>query len=116
MLVAETNQRESPVYTVVYAIYPKDGMSVADFRHHLTEVHSQIGRRLPKVRSYEQYPVTSAEGELGPEVGAFAVIKFDSDVDFAAAAESPAMQEAIEDAPNYARHFAAYVADVNTLV
>lgn len=104
------------MYTVVYAIYPKDGMSAADFRRHLTEIHSQIGRRLPKVRSYEQYPIVSAEGELGPEVGAFAVIKFDSEADFAVASESPAMQEAIEDAPNYARHFAAYVADVNALV
>ncbi|HEX3511893.1 MAG TPA: EthD family reductase [Solirubrobacteraceae bacterium] len=104
------------MYTVVYAIYPKEGMGADDFRRHLTEVHSQIGRRLPRVRSYEQYPVISAEGELGPEVGAFAVIKFDSEEDFAAAAADPVMQEAIEDAPNYARHFAAYVVDVNALV
>lgn len=104
------------MYTVVYAIYPKDGMSATDFRTHLTEVHSEIGKRLPKVRSYEQYPIVSAEGELGPEVGAFAIIKFDSEADFEIAGASAAMQEAIADAPNYASHFAAYVVDVNALI
>jgi uncharacterized protein (TIGR02118 family) len=104
------------MYTVVYAIYPKDGMSGEDFRRHLTEVHSAIGRRLPGVRRYEQFPVRSADGELGPEIGAFAVVQFDSEQDYQAAAASEVMQEAGADAANYARHFSSYVVDVNRLL
>lgn len=104
------------MYTVIYAIYPKEDISGEDFRRYLTEVHSTIGRRLPKVRRYEQFPVGSAEGELGPEVGAFALLQFDSKEDYDAASESDVMQEAIADAPNYARHFGAYAVDVNRLV
>jgi uncharacterized protein (TIGR02118 family) len=104
------------VYTVVYAIYAKEGMSAEDFRHHLTEVHSKIGRRLPGVRRYEQFPIKAADGELGPEVGAFAIVQFDSEADSDAAVASDVMQEAIADAPNYARHFSTYVVDVNSLL
>jgi uncharacterized protein (TIGR02118 family) len=104
------------MYTVVYAIYPKDGMSGEDFRHHLTEVHSAIGRRLPNVRRYEQFPIRSAEGELGPEVGAFAVVQFDSQEDFEAASAGAVMEEAGADAANFARHFSSYVVDVNSLL
>jgi uncharacterized protein (TIGR02118 family) len=109
-------EQEGAVHTVVYAIYPKDGMSAEDFRHHLTEVHSAIGRRLPGVRRYEQFPVRSADGELGPEVGAFAVVQFDSEEDYEAAAASDVMGEAGEDAGNFARHFSSYVVDVNSLL
>lgn len=104
------------MYTVVYAIYPKNGMSGEDFRHHLTKVHSAIGRRLPGVRRYEQFPVRFAEGELGPEIGAFALVQFDSEEAYQAAAASDVMKEAGEDAGNYARHFASYVVDVNSLL
>jgi uncharacterized protein (TIGR02118 family) len=104
------------MYTVVYAIYPKDGMSAEDFRNHLTQVHSAIGRRLPGVRRYEQLPVRAAEGELGPEVGAFALVAFESEADYEAAANSEVMKEAVADASNYARHFSAYVVDAHSLL
>ena len=104
------------MYTVVYAIYPKDGMAGEDFRHHLVHVHSAIGRRLPDVRRYEQFPVRSADGELGPKIGAFAVVQFDSEEAYLAAAASDVMKEAGEDAGNYARHFSSYVVDVNSLL
>jgi uncharacterized protein (TIGR02118 family) len=115
-MLAGNQPEEGPMYTVVYAIYPKDGMSAEDFRHHLTDVHSAIGRRLPGVRRYEQFPVRSADGELGPEVGAFAVVQFDSEEAYEQAAASSVMQEAGEDAANYARHFSSYVVDVNSLL
>jgi uncharacterized protein (TIGR02118 family) len=104
------------MYTVVYAIYPKEGLAPEDFRRHLTEEHSKIGRRLPGAKRYEQFVVRSAEGAEGPEPGAFAVIQFDSKADFEVAAASPAMAEAGEDAPNFARHFATFEVDVNGLI
>ena len=103
------------MYSVVYAIYPKEGMSAEDFRRYLTEVHSEIGRRLPLVRRYEQFPVREIEGGEGPEIGAFAILQFDSEQEFETAAASDAMREAGDDAPNFARHFAAYIVDHNPL-
>lgn len=99
------------MYRLLYAVYAKEGMSSEAFRDHWVNVHGEIGKRLSHMASYTMYPVLSAEGELGPEVAGFAVVEFESEAEFQAAGGTEAMQEAIEDSPNFARHMAAYVVE-----
>jgi uncharacterized protein (TIGR02118 family) len=103
------------VYTVIYALYRKDGMSQEEFARHWTEVHAPIARTLPNVRSYRICPVTGSADALH-EVDGFAVLDFDSEADFGAAAQSPEMAEAGEDAAKFARHFGVYMVDAHEVV
>lgn len=103
------------MYTVLYALYRKEGLSQEEFASYWTEVHAPIARKLPNVLSYRICPVTgSADAEH--EVDGFAVLDFDSEADFAAAAQSPEMAEAGADAAKFARHFGVYFVDAHTVV
>lgn len=103
------------MYSVIYAVYAKEGMSAEEFADHWIGVHAAIGKKLPHVARYEQYPVTTAEGELGEEVAGFALVEFESEEDFERAGASEAMQEAVDDVPNFARHMTAYTVSGNKI-
>ena len=103
------------MYTVIYALYRKEGLSQEEFAKHWTEVHAPIARKLPNVRSYRICPVTGSSDALH-EVDGFAVLDFDSEADFTAAAASPEMAEAGEDAAKFARHFGVYMVDAHDVV
>lgn len=104
------------MHTLIYAVYPKEGMDAEAFRRHLTEVHSAVGARLPGLRRYEQLAVRSSEGTEGAEPGAFVILQFDSEADFEAATASPEMEAVGADAPAFARHFSTHVVDVNRVI
>ena len=103
------------MYTVIYALYRNEGLSQEEFAKYWTETHAPIARKLPKVRSYRICPVTGTHETLH-DVDGFAILDFDSEADFAAAAESPEMAEAGEDAAKFARHFGVYMVDAHTVV
>jgi uncharacterized protein (TIGR02118 family) len=99
------------VFKVIYALYRKDGMSREEFARHWTEVHAPLAARLPNARSYTINPVTAAMQVEGTEADGFAILTFDSAADFEAAAASPEMAAAGEDAALFARHFDVYLVD-----
>ena len=104
------------MYTVVYELYRKEGISREEFARHWVEVHGPLAAQLPRVRSYRICPVTSAVDALGREVDGFAILDFDSVEDFQAAAASPEMAAAGEDAAQFAGHFAVYMVEAHTVV
>ncbi len=104
------------MYTVIYQLYRKQDMSREEFARHWVEIHAPIAEKLPKVRSYRIFPVLQAADALEPEVDGFAVLDFDSEADFQAAAESPEMTAAGEDAATFARHFGVYMVQAHTVV
>jgi uncharacterized protein (TIGR02118 family) len=117
LAAAEAGKRDaSPMYTMVYAVYSRDDISREEFVRHLTEVHSQIGRRLPGIRRYEQFPIESAEGHDGDQPGAFALAEYDSEEAWQAAVESDVMKEVGEDAAKFASKFATFVVDANKVI
>jgi uncharacterized protein (TIGR02118 family) len=99
------------VLKVIYALYRKEGMSREDFARHWTEVHAPLAAKLPNVRSYTINPVTAAMQVEGTEADGFAILTFDSQADFEAAAASPEMAAAGEDAATFARHFDVYLVE-----
>jgi len=103
------------MHSVMHVIYGKTGISKDEFTRHFVEVHGAIGKRLPNVQRYEMYPVLSADGELGPTVAGFALVEFESEEAFLAAGASEAMQEAVDDMPNFARHVTSYLVSGNRI-
>jgi uncharacterized protein (TIGR02118 family) len=104
------------MYTVLYVIYRKEGISREQFTRHWVDVHAPLAEKLPHVRSYTIYPVTSATDVEGQEVDGFALLEFDSQAAFEAAAASPEMAAAGEDAALFARHFAVYSLDQHSVI
>lgn len=103
------------MYSVLFAVYAKEGMTPEDFTDHWVNVHGTIGKRIPHVVRYEMFPVTRAEGELGEAIAGFAVVQYENEAGFQAAGGSDAMQEAVADAGNFARHFAVYNVSAHTI-
>jgi uncharacterized protein (TIGR02118 family) len=104
------------MYSVLYAVYAKEGMSPEDFADHWVNVHAAIGRTLPHVKSYRIFPVTSSQGARDHDVAGFAVVEFESKEDFDAAGASPEMQNAVDDVANFASHMAAYDVVAHTVI
>jgi uncharacterized protein (TIGR02118 family) len=104
------------MYSMIFAIYPKDGMSPAECGDYVTNVHSKIGERMPNAKALRQFAVTSSHEPRDAEVAAFTLIEFDSEADFNEAAASSVMEEANADVPNFAQHIAVYNVRANTVI
>lgn len=96
---------------VIYLLYRRDGISREEFARHWTEVHAPLAAKLPHVRSYTINPVSAAMQVEGAEADGFAILTFDSQADFEAAAASQEMAAAGDDAATFARHFDVYLVD-----
>lgn len=104
-----------PVYSMIFAIYPKDGMSRDECAEYVTTVHSKISARMPHVRSCRQFAVTGTVQARDDDVAVFTVLEFHSEEDFNAAAASSVMEEANADVPNFASHVAVYNVQPNNV-
>jgi len=111
-----TDKENETVYTVIYALYRKEGMSREEFTRYWLETHGPIAARLPHVRSYRIAPVTAVMDVEGQEADGFAILEFDSEADFQAAAASPEMAAAGQDAGKFVRHFDVYVVDSHQVI
>jgi uncharacterized protein (TIGR02118 family) len=80
------------MYTVLFAMYRKDGLSPEGFVAHYRDTHIPITRRFAGLRQYDVFPV---DGAAGPD--AFAVMAFDSEEDFQAILETEEFKEAMAD-------------------
>lgn len=103
------------MYTMIYALYRKDGLSPEEFRRHWVEVHAPLGAKIPGMVSYNIFPVTGSVDSLH-EVDGFAVADFGSEEGFQTAVESPEMAAAVADTANFARHFGVYNVEANTVI
>jgi uncharacterized protein (TIGR02118 family) len=104
------------VVQAIYVLYRKEGLSREEFARHWVDVHRPIARRLPRLRSYTLHPVTSVLDVEGTEADGFAICVYDSMEDFEAAAASPEMAEAGEDAAKMARRFDVYLVEEHTVI
>jgi uncharacterized protein (TIGR02118 family) len=103
------------VYTVIFELYRKEGVSQEEFVSHWHEVHKPIAMQIPLVRSYKICPVTEAVGVEGEEHAGFVIFEFDSKEDFDTAHESPEWDATAADAlENFVRSFTRYAVDVTT--
>lgn len=103
------------MYTVIYELYRKEGLSQADFVSYWHETHKPIAMRIPLVRSYRICPVIEADGVEGEELAGFVIFEFDSKEDFDTAHDSPEFAATAADASgNFVRHFTRYAVDVTT--
>jgi uncharacterized protein (TIGR02118 family) len=101
---------------MIFAIYPKDGMTPEQCAEYVTDVHSKIGERMPKARTLRQFAVTSTHEARDSDIAAFTLLEFDSEEDFNAAAASSVMEEANADVPNFAEHIAVYNVRPHTVI
>lgn len=96
------------MYSLIFAIYPRDGMSAAECGDYVTNVHSMIGARMPKAKALRQFVVTGSHEPRDADIAAFTLLEFDSEDEFNEAAASSVMEEANADIPNFADHIAVY--------
>ena len=105
------------MYTVIYELYRKPGMSQEEFVSYWHETHKPIAMRIPKVLTYKICPVIEAEGVEGEELAGFVIFEFDSKADFDEAHESPEFAATAADASgNFVRHFTRYAVDAHTAI
>ena len=50
------------MYTVLFAMYRKDGLSPEEFVAHYRDAHIPITRRFAGLRQYDVFPVTAPRG------------------------------------------------------
>ncbi len=103
------------MYTVVYALYRKEGLSREDFTRHWVEVHAPLGAKIPGIVSYRIFPVAGSVDALQDADG-FAVVDYGSEAGFQIAGASPEMAAAVEDTANFARHFGVYNVEAHTVI
>ena len=105
------------MYTVIYEVYRKPGLSQEDFEEHWLQTHKPIAMKIPNVRSYKICPVAESEGVEGEAAAGFVIFEFDSKEAFDEAHESPEFAATATDATeNMARHFSRYAVDVHTAI
>ena len=92
------------MYTVLFAMYRKDGLSPEQFVAHYRDAHIPITRRFAGLRQYDVFPVDGAEG---PD--AFAVMAFDSADDFQAILDTEDFKEAMADSETFVARTDSYV-------
>ena len=103
------------MYTVLYALSRKEGMSREDFSRYYRDVHTGFGKKVPNLRGYDVFLVEgSPDGEGNSD--AFAVMQFDSEADFQSAAQSPEMAAAGEDAGNFAGAFSTFIVQAEKVI
>lgn len=99
------------MYTVVYALYRKEGMGREEFVDYWLNKHKAIALRMPRMRSYEIWPVTESDGVLDQEIDGFVLFRFDCKEDFELMHDSPEFADTAADAANFASHFTRYAVD-----
>ena len=105
------------MYTVIYELYRKEGLSQEEFVTYWHETHKRIAMQIPHVRSYKICPVTEADGVEGEEIAGFVIFEFDSKDDFDVAHDSPEFAATAADASgNFVLHFTRYAVDVTQAI
>lgn len=104
------------MYSMIFAVYPKSGMSREECAEYLLSEHSKISARMPHAKTVRQFGVTGTHEARDNDIAAFTLIEFDSVEDFQAAASSPVMKEANSDAENFASHIAVYNVEANVVI
>jgi uncharacterized protein (TIGR02118 family) len=84
------------MYTVLFAMHHKDGLSPEAFVAHYGDTHIPITRRFAGLRRYDVFPV---DGEGGPD--ASAVMAFDCAEDFRAILETDEFEKAMADSDTF---------------
>jgi uncharacterized protein (TIGR02118 family) len=96
------------MYSMIFAVYPKAGMSAEECQKYIVNVHSKIGERIPNAKRLRQFAVTGTHEVRDTDIAAFTLLEFDSQDDFSAAAASTVMEEANADVANFAEHIGVY--------
>ena len=103
------------MFTVICPVYANESLSHEEFVAKWLK-HAPAAAKLPGLRSYRICPVTAAANVLGEEMAGFAIFEYDSEEAYETALASPEYQVALEDAPDFARHFSEYRADLHRIV
>lgn len=104
------------MFSMIFAIYPREGLSPEECGEYVMNVHSKIGERMPKAKTLRQFAVTGSHEPRDGNIAAFTLLEFESEDDFNEAAASSVMEEANADVPNFAEHIAVYNVRANTVI
>jgi uncharacterized protein (TIGR02118 family) len=102
-------------FIVIYEVYRKEGMSHEEFVEYWMNTHAPIAAKLPNVRTYTNFPVTSATDVTDPPDGV-SILTFDSQEDFEAMLASPDMEVSGEDAARFTSRFGVLTAERHDIV
>lgn len=103
-------------FIVIYEVFRKEGMSHDEFVEYWLNTHAPIAAKLPHVRGYTNYPITSSTDVPEPVPDGISVLTFDSQEDFEAMIASPDMEVSGEDAAKFTSHFGVLTAERHDIV
>lgn len=104
------------MYSMIFAVYPKAGMSREECAEYVLAEHSTISTRMPLAKTVRQFGVTGTHEARDNDIAAFTLIEFESEEDFQTAASSPVMDEANADSANFASHIAVYNVNARVVI
>ncbi len=88
------------MYHVVFLVKRRPGMSADDFARYWIEQHTPLTAAVPGVRAYRCYPAAGPpEGD--PAFDGVAILSFDDEAAYQAAAAGSEFAAALGDAPNF---------------
>lgn len=88
------------MFTVVFFVKKKPDMTQEEFAQYWIAQHTPLTAKVPGVRFYRCYPMSSYPGEM-PPYDAVAMLGFDNEAAWQVAEASPEFAAAIGDAPNF---------------
>jgi uncharacterized protein (TIGR02118 family) len=104
------------MYTLIYELYRKEGMSQEEFVDYWLNTHRPIAMKMPNLRGYEIWPVEDSAAVLGDEVAGFVILRFDSRADFEETHASEEFAATAADADNFARHYTRYAVQTHEVI
>ena len=89
------------MYTVMFVMYPREGLDREEALRYWSETHGAIAGKIPGLHRYVQLHAVAGPDGDPPFLGT-AVMEFDDEEAFAAAAGTPESAAAMEDVANFA--------------
>jgi uncharacterized protein (TIGR02118 family) len=104
------------MYTLIYELYRKEGLSQGEFVDYWLNTHRPIAMKMPNLRGYEIWPVEESAEVLGDDVAGFVLLRFDSREDFEETHASEEFAATAADADNFCRHYTRYAVQIHEVI
>jgi uncharacterized protein (TIGR02118 family) len=88
------------MFYVVFLVKKKADMTQEEFTRYWIEEHTPLTAKMPGLRAYHCFPMTSHDSEA-PPFEAIAYVAFDDEAAWRVAEQSPEFQSALADSPNF---------------
>ena len=89
------------MFTALFLVKRKEGMSQEEFARYWIEEHTPLTAAVPGVLAYRCYPAVGSDDGTWPPYDGVAILSFESKEAYEAAIQGKAFRAALADAPHF---------------